>query len=95
MFVASHRTIPPSALLLTIALCFLAPPRLPAQGETTSAIEGQVTDASSSSISGATVTIVNTENGLKRSVKTDEAGRFSFPQLRPGSYTVKVGSGRV
>ena len=51
---------------------------------------GQVTDASSESIVGATVTIVSTDNGLKRSVKTDEAGRFSFPQLRPGNYMVKV-----
>jgi hypothetical protein len=72
------------------ALCFFSPVRLWAQGETTSAISGQVTDASSAAISGATVTIVSTENGLKRSAKTDDSGRFNFPQLRPGTYTVKV-----
>ena len=27
---------------------------------------------------------------MKRSVKTDAAGRFSFPQLKPGPYTVKA-----
>ncbi len=31
-----------------------------------------------------------TENGSKRSVKTDSAGRFDFPQLQPGVYRVSV-----
>ena len=39
---------------------------------------------------GATVTIANPETGLRRSAKTDEAGRFNFPQLKPGTYSVKV-----
>ena len=38
----------------------------------------------------ATVTIANRETGLKRSAKTDDAGRFNFPQLKPGTYSVKV-----
>jgi Carboxypeptidase regulatory-like domain len=90
LFVVSHRTLPVWALLLTAAFCLLTPVRLRAQGETTSAITGQVTDTSSAAISGATVTIVSTENGLKRSVKTDDGGRFTFPQLRPGNYRVKA-----
>jgi hypothetical protein len=36
------------------------------------------------------VTITNTETGLKRSATTDDAGRFNFPQLKPGTYAVKV-----
>ena len=74
---------------------FLAPAflwRVPAvaQGETTSAIVGSVTDPAGAAIPGATVTATNTENGLKRSVKTDDSGRFSFPQLKPGTYSVKA-----
>src|ERR1019366_9079837 len=42
----------------------------------------------------ATVTVMNVENGLKRSVKTDDAGRFSFPQLKPGTYAVKAEADR-
>ena len=61
-----------------------------AQGETTSAIAGSVTDPAGAAIAGATVTIVSAENGLKRSVKTDDAGRFGFPQLKPGLYSVKA-----
>ncbi len=65
-----------------------------AQGETTSAIVGSVTDPIGAAIPGATVTVTNVENGLKRSVETDDAGRFSFPQLKPGAYSVKAEAGR-
>src|SRR3984893_14482819 len=60
------------------------------QGETTSAIVGQVTDATRAAIPGATVTIKNRETALQRSAKTDDEGRFNFPQLKPGTYSVKV-----
>jgi hypothetical protein len=60
------------------------------QGETTSAIVGSVADQTGAPIAGAAVTITSSENGMKRSVKTDEAGRFSFPQLKPGPYIVKA-----
>ncbi len=53
-----------------------------AQGETTSAIVGAVTDPSGAAIAGATVTIIGTETGSRRGVKTDDAGRFNFPQLK-------------
>jgi hypothetical protein len=61
-----------------------------AQGETTSAIAGQVRDESGGAIPKARVTVIGNETGLKRSVLTDNAGRFQFPQLAPGSYTVQV-----
>ncbi len=60
------------------------------QGETTSAIVGQVTDATNAVIPGATVTITNRETSLQRTAKTDDEGRFNFPQLTPGSYSVKM-----
>jgi hypothetical protein len=60
------------------------------QGETTSAIIGQVSDASGGAVPGATVTVTNNETGLKRSASTDESGRFNFPQLKPGTYSVRV-----
>ncbi len=60
------------------------------QGETTSAIVGQVSDASGGAVPHATVTVTNNETGLKRSATTDDSGRFNFPQLKPGAYSVKV-----
>jgi hypothetical protein len=72
-------------------LClFLFPTETLAQGETTSAIVGQVTDATDAAIPGATVTITNRETALRRSAKTDDEGRFNFPQLKPGAYSVRL-----
>ncbi|MGH9594912.1 MAG: carboxypeptidase-like regulatory domain-containing protein, partial [Bryobacteraceae bacterium] len=73
-----------------LSLILLLPARAPAQGETTSAITGQVTDASNAAIAGATVIVTNRETGLRRTARTDEEGRFNFPQLTPGSYSVKA-----
>jgi hypothetical protein len=36
------------------------------------------------------VTIINTDTGSKRSTATDDAGRFSFLQLKPGPYSIRV-----
>jgi hypothetical protein len=75
-------------LVLTVA-CLL-PAKALAQGETTSAIVGQVRDTTDAVVPGAAVTITNHETGLKRSARTDDTGRFSFPQLKPGTYSVRV-----
>jgi Carboxypeptidase regulatory-like domain len=77
----------PVGLLL---LVLLIPSMAFAQGETTTAIIGQVIDASGSAVPGATVTIMSLTTGLQRTLKTDEEGRFNFPQLPPGAYSVKV-----
>ncbi len=69
---------------------FLLPEGTFGQGETTSAIIGQVSDASGAAVPGATVTVTNEETGLRRSGITDDSGRFNFPQLKPGAYSVKV-----
>ena len=60
------------------------------QGETTSALVGQVTDVTNEAIPNALVTITDRDTGLERSAKTDEEGRFDFPQLKPGTYSVKA-----
>ena len=74
--------------LLAAVVILLASSLAWAQGETTSAILGQVADSTSAAVPGATVTIINRDTGLKRTAKTDEAGRFNCPQLPPGSYSV-------
>jgi hypothetical protein len=71
-------------------LCLYAPQTIFAQGETTSAISGLVADQTGSGIPEATVTLVSEDNGQTRSLKTDDAGRFAFPQLKPGTYAVDV-----
>ena len=82
-----------SSLPIMVSMaCFLlfAPAALFSQGETTSAIVGQVTDATSAAIPGALIIITNHETGLQRRATADEQGRFNFPQLKPGAYSVKA-----
>jgi Carboxypeptidase regulatory-like domain len=75
-------------VVLTVVCLF--PAEALAQGETTSAIVGQVQDTTHAVVPGATVTITNHETGLKRSLRTDAAGWFNFPQLKPGAYSVRA-----
>jgi hypothetical protein len=83
--------VPKYALLVFLSTWVLFHPILArAQGETTSAIAGQVRDESGGAIPQARVTITGNETGLKRCVLTDNTGRFQFPQLAPGSYTIQV-----
>src|ERR1700686_3728817 len=86
-------SIPRTVLAIFVfvgSLHFLLPEVAFAQGETTSAIIGQVSDASGAAVPGATVAVTNKETGLKRSASTDESGLFNFPQLKPGAYSVRV-----
>src|ERR1035438_4914363 len=73
----------------TVLAAFLTVP-LWGQGETTSAIGGSVTDSTGAAIPAARVTVTSIDNGMKRTMKVDDNGRFNFPQLKPGPYSVKV-----
>src|SRR5260370_18373945 len=77
------------ALLVWSVACLL-PAEALAQGETTSAIVGQVRDTTNAVVPGATVTIANPEIGLRRNAETDDTGRFTFPKLTQGNYSVNV-----
>ena len=77
------------ALLGMAVFCLLSTHAL-GQGETTSEIQGQASDSTGAVVSGARVTVTSLDTGSKRDVKTDEAGRFNFPQLRPGAYKVEI-----
>jgi len=77
------------SLLGIAALCLFSIQAL-AQGETTSAIQGQATDSTGAVVSGAAVTATSLDTGSRRSVKTDAGGRFNFPQLKPGAYKVEI-----
>jgi hypothetical protein len=53
-------------------------------------ILGTVTDQSGGVISGATVTIIDKDRGVARTLTTDDAGEYNAPTLIPGTYTVRV-----
>jgi hypothetical protein len=53
-------------------------------------VGGRVTDASGAAVPSATATLSQTERALKTTVKSDSEGRFSFPNVNPGSYDLSV-----
>lgn len=75
----------------TTCLLFLLilTPCMSAQTNTTS-LSGTVVDTSGAMIPGATITISNAASGTTQSTKSKSGGEFSFEQLAPGSYEVKV-----
>jgi Carboxypeptidase regulatory-like domain len=79
-----------SKLVVASLVLLLLPMEAFAQGETTSALVGQVSDATGAAVTAVAVTVTNKETGLTRTVKTDDSGRFNFPQLKPGVYAVRV-----
>src|SRR5712691_11243887 len=53
-------------------------------------ILGTVTDQSGGVISGATVTVTDTERGVSKILITNEPGEYNAPNLTPGTYKVRV-----
>jgi hypothetical protein len=56
----------------------------------TGQIAGVVRDAQGGALPGATVTIEHLESGSRDSRVADGEGRYLFPSLRVGSYTITV-----
>jgi Carboxypeptidase regulatory-like domain len=55
-----------------------------------SAVSGVVSDPTGAVFPGASVTIVNIDNGAQREATTDSSGRYSFQQIAPGKYKLVV-----
>lgn len=64
------------------------PPPTPA----TSTLSGVVADWSGASIAQADLTLMNSKTGSKSTDKSDERGRYSFPRMQPGNYTLTAGA---
>ncbi len=75
-------------------LLLLAAPWLRAQTNTT-ALSGTVVDTSGAMIPGATIQISNAASGTTQTTKSKSGGEFSFEQLAPGTYEVKVSTPRL
>lgn len=60
-------------------------------GQTTTAtLSGVVTDDNGAAVTGATVTVLNTETGTRRTVTTNSDGVFTVPLLQPSRYQLTV-----
>src|SRR5215204_322059 len=75
----------PLVVLLLAALCW-SPPAF-AQQETAT-LSGTVKDDSGATIAGANIVITNLRTNIRAQTRTDEAGFYIVPSLRPGEYSV-------
>src|SRR5580700_4236620 len=53
---------------------------------------GTVTDQTGGVVAGATVTVLDVQRGIARSLTTDDAGEYNAPNLTPGTYIVRAES---
>ena len=58
--------------------------------QTAGQITGQVRDSSGALVPDAAVTATNAATNLSRSTVTNKEGAYSFPDLSPGIYSVRV-----
>lgn len=71
----------------------LTVPSIWAQGVSGSAsVAGTVTDTTGAVIPGASVVLLNVERGSEQEVSTNEAGNYAYPDITPGTYSVRVSS---
>src|ERR1700737_3645779 len=58
----------------------------------TGRITGTVTDQSGGVVSGATVTVVDTDRGVIKNLVSNDVGEYNAPNLTPGNYKVRAES---
>ncbi|MDT8070738.1 MAG: TonB-dependent receptor [Terriglobia bacterium] len=78
----------PLCLALALSLLLIAPL---AYAQTTSTIQGTVTDEQGAAIVGAQVTIAEPSLGVSRQATTDSTGLYRVAGLPPGNYSVTIG----
>jgi hypothetical protein len=82
-----------SGLALLLALLMSGPSWLHAQlAVTTANLSGTVTDPSGAVVPHATVNLTSTQKGIALAFVTDAAGRYTFSQLPPSTYTLLIQS---
>ena len=79
-----------SGLSSAVLIVLLTVTTVWAQGGATAQISGLVRDESAGILPGADVTITQTDTGFKRSVVTDAAGAFAFPNIPIGPYRLEA-----
>jgi hypothetical protein len=78
--------------ILRFTLLLLAPVfgfSLCARGQQATVV-GTVTDPAGAALPNVTITVTNVESGVTRSIQTNTAGQYAFPDLNIGHYSVKA-----
>jgi hypothetical protein len=77
----------------TAAWLFFAIWPVGAQTTIHGSLQGRVLDPTSAAVSGATVTLTNSETNAKLLTRSDEVGQYTFSRVAPGTYNLSVEKG--
>jgi hypothetical protein len=76
------------AIVIAIALALLV--ATPVHGQTNTTLQGRVFDASNAVLARASISVLNSASGFRRTVESDSEGRYQLPGIPAGSYEVSV-----
>ena len=76
--------------ITVLSLVFLLSASTLVRAQDTSALSGQITDPAGKVVPGATVTVTNVATGASRSTKASDDGNYTFSQVPPGTYKLRV-----
>lgn len=76
-------------VLLSILLLMVSAPAIWAQ-QTSGTLDGTVVDESRNLVVDALVVVINEDNGVPHSTRTNGEGHYVIPFLEPGRYTIMV-----
>jgi hypothetical protein len=79
------RTKPEFRCLMLLAFSILIA-RAPVRAQSTSTLQGTITDTQNAIMPGVSIVIRNTATGIERTAITDAAGQYVAPSLPPGHY---------
>ena len=73
---------------LLLVVSFLFPPILLRAQFESADVNGYVRDNSGAAIANSAVTLTNVQTGIKQIIQSDSSGRYEFPSVAVGTYTV-------
>lgn len=81
-----------AVVILAACFCFFAltPTALFPQASNTGSVAGTIADPQGAAVAGATVTITDKATNIPRSDTTNEAGRYIFVDVPPGTYNLAI-----
>src|ERR1700675_3317529 len=71
-------------------LLTLVPSGVMGRGAPTGSVNGLVTDPSGATVVGATITLIDKATNTPRTTTANEAGRYIFANVDPGTYDIRV-----
>ncbi len=74
------------AIRLCVLMCLVFAPGL--FGQAFTSLSGNVSDPTGAVMAGATISLQNVDTQISRDTVSDDQGRYSYPQVQPGTYRI-------